>query len=49
MRQEELAKVFEKKLEALEQIRNAFSEVKRFFAQKKTSAVPDRLCSIRNS
>ncbi len=35
MRQEELAKVFEKKLEALEQIRNAFSEVKRFFAQKK--------------
>lgn len=40
MRQEELAKVFEKKLEALEQIRNAFSEVKRFLIRK-TSAVPD--------
>ena len=35
MRQEELAKVFEQKLEALEQIRNAFTEVKRFSAQKK--------------
>lgn len=38
MRQEELAKVFEKKLEALEQIRNAFSEIKRFFAQKNVSS-----------
>lgn len=35
MRQEELAKVFEEKLDALEQIRIAFSEVQRYAAQKK--------------
>ena len=35
MRQEELAKIFEEKLEALEQIRNAFSEVQRYAAQRK--------------
>ena len=35
MRQEELAKVFEEKLAALEQIRSAYSEVQRFSAQRK--------------